>query len=87
MKTKTSLKTHSMNRSFRRCGGVMGLLSALALIWVAVLPAVRAQLGFGRLRVAYVGDSPVPPEIDRWARALGITVRYYNPFQKGETNA
>jgi len=42
MKTKTSLKTHSMNRSFRHCGRVMGLFSALALIWVALLPAVRA---------------------------------------------
>jgi long-subunit acyl-CoA synthetase (AMP-forming) len=50
-----------------------------------VLPAVRAQLGFGKLRVAYVGDHAIPTEIDHWARALGITVRYINPFRKGET--
>ena len=31
-----------MNRSFRHCGRVIGLFSALALIWVALLPAVRA---------------------------------------------
>ena len=42
MKTKTSLTKNSMNRSFRHCGRVMGLFSALALIWVALLPAVRA---------------------------------------------
>src|SRR6266568_1233337 len=35
-------QTHSMNRWFRHCGRVMGLFSALALIWVALLPAVRA---------------------------------------------
>jgi long-chain acyl-CoA synthetase len=62
-----------------------GLLAALANL--LVLPAVRGQLGFGRLRVAYVGDRAVPPEIDHWARALGITVRHINPFQKGETHA
>jgi long-chain acyl-CoA synthetase len=62
-----------------------GLTGALAN--VLVLPAVRAQLGFGRLRVAYVGDRTVSAEIDQWARALGITVRYVNPFHKGETHA
>jgi long-chain acyl-CoA synthetase len=61
-------------------GGVMGVLANRL-----VLPAVRAQLGFGKLRVAYVGDRPIPSEIDRWARALGVTVRYINPFQNGET--
>ncbi len=63
-------------------GGPMGGLAN-----VLVLPAVRGQLGFGRLRVAYVGDRAIPPEIDHWARGLGITVRYFNPFQKGETHA
>jgi long-chain acyl-CoA synthetase len=63
-------------------GGLMATLANLL-----VLPAVRGQLGFGRLRVAYVGDRAIPPEIDQWARALGITVRYINPFQKGETHA
>ena len=66
-------------------GPYAGLAATLANL--LVLPAVRGQLGFGKLRVAYVGDRPVPPEIDRWARALGITVRYINPFQKGETHA
>jgi long-chain acyl-CoA synthetase len=66
-------------------GAAGGLPAALANL--LVLPAVRAQLGFGRLRIAYVGDHSIPPEIDRWARALGITVRYINPFRKGETHA
>jgi long-chain acyl-CoA synthetase len=63
------------------CGGPM---SALANI--LVLPAVRAQLGFGRLRVAYVGDRAIPTDVGQWARALGITVRYIDPFQKGDAN-
>lgn len=54
---------------------------------VLVLRAIRGQLGFGKLRVAYVGDRVVPDEILRWAAALGITVRYFNPFQQGETHA
>ncbi len=66
-----------------RAGG--GALGALAN--VLVLPAVRAQLGFGKLRIAYVGDHAIPPEIDHWARALGITVRHINPFLKGKTRA
>jgi long-chain acyl-CoA synthetase len=52
-----------------------------------VLPAVRGQLGFGKLRVAYVGDGAISPEIEQWARGLGITVRYINPFQQGGTHA
>ena len=51
-----------------------------------VLPAIRGELGFGRLRVAYVGDAPVSVETGRWASALGITVKYINPFE-GETHA
>ncbi len=62
-------------------GGLMGTLANLL-----VLPAIRGQLGFGKLRVAYVGDRAIPVEISDWARALGITVRYINPFQKGETH-
>jgi len=63
-------------------GGPMGFLANLL-----VLSAVRAQLGFGKLRVAYVGDRAIPAEIDAWALSLGIKVRYINPFQKGETHA
>ena len=64
--------------------GASGGLSGAAAN-VLVLPAVRAQLGFGKLRIAYVGDRSIPAEIDHWARALGITVRFINPFRKGET--
>jgi long-chain acyl-CoA synthetase len=62
-------------------GGMMG-----ALANVLVLPAIRGQLGFGRLRVAYVGDRGLSNEVAGWARALGITVRYLNPLQKGDTH-
>ncbi len=61
-----------------------GLMSSLANLMV--LPAIRGQLGFGKLRVAYVGDRAITDEINDWARALGITVRYINPFLKGETH-
>jgi long-chain acyl-CoA synthetase len=63
-------------------GAAGGLSGALANF--LVLPPVRAQLGFGKLRVAYVGDRAIPPEIDQLARALGITVRLINPFRNGE---
>jgi len=62
-------------------GGLLGSLANLM-----VLSAIRGQLGFGKLRVAYVGDHAIPAEISDWARALGITVRYINPFLKGETH-
>ena len=62
-------------------GGLMAWLANLL-----VLPAVRSQLGFGQLRVAYIGDRAVPAETDRWARALGITVRLINPFKTGGTH-
>jgi long-subunit acyl-CoA synthetase (AMP-forming) len=62
-----------------------GLMAAIAN-WM-VLPAVRGELGFGRMRIAFVGDRPVSGEIGDWARALGITVRYINPLQKGENHA
>jgi long-subunit acyl-CoA synthetase (AMP-forming) len=40
-----------------------------------VLRAVRRELGLARLRLAYVGAAPVPPEVRRWAAALGIAIR------------
>lgn len=47
-----------------------------------VLRSVRTHLGFGNLRIAYVGDGKISPEAERWATGLGITVRHINPFQK-----
>lgn len=40
-----------------------------------VLRAVRRELGLARLRLAYVGAAPVPPEQRRWAAALGIDIQ------------
>ena len=51
-----------------------------------VLSAVRAHLGFGKLRVAFTGDAPISSEISQWAQALGVTVRHINPFQQGGTH-
>lgn len=46
-----------------------------------VLRSVRNHLGFGKLRVAYVGDGAISPETDHWAKGLGIVVRHIDPFQ------
>jgi long-chain acyl-CoA synthetase len=51
-------------------GGPFAMLAR----WL-VLRAVRRELGLARLRLAYVGAAPVPPELRRWAAALGITIR------------
>jgi long-chain acyl-CoA synthetase len=66
-------------------GASGGLMASLANL--LVLPAVRAQLGFGKLRIAYGGDRAIPDQIALWARGLGITVRYIDPLQTGETHA
>ena len=50
-----------------------GLLARLL-----VLNAVRRELGLSRLRHAYIGATPLPPEIEPWASALGITIQQIN---------
>jgi long-chain acyl-CoA synthetase len=50
-----------------------GPLAALAR--VCVLRAVRQELGLSRLRHAYIGAASPPPEIGRWAQALGIAIQ------------
>ena len=54
------------------------IASGGALAKFFVLDAVRRELGLGRLRHAYTGAVALPPEIERWAAALGITVQYVN---------
>jgi long-chain acyl-CoA synthetase len=51
-------------------GGPSALLARLL-----VLRAVRRELGLGRLRHAYIGVASLPPEIERWAMALGIVIQ------------
>lgn len=52
-------------------GGVAAWLAR-----VAVLHAVKREIGLGRLRVAYAGGTRLPPEIERWAAALGIRIQH-----------
>ena len=40
-----------------------------------VLNALRRELGLSRVRRAYVGASALPPEVQLWAKALGIGVQ------------
>ena len=49
-------------------GPMRGLANSL------VLSAVREELGFSKLRVAFVGEGKIPDQIETWARALGITI-------------
>jgi long-chain acyl-CoA synthetase len=51
-----------------RKGPMRGLANSL------VLAAVREELGFSKLRVAFVGEGKIPDQIGAWARALGITI-------------
>jgi long-chain acyl-CoA synthetase len=50
-----------------------GLQATLAR--VCVLRAVRRELGLNRLRHAYIGATPLSPDIERWAKALGIVIQ------------
>jgi long-chain acyl-CoA synthetase len=51
-------------------GGLQAQLARLC-----VLRAVRRELGLSRLRHAYTGAASPPPEIGRWAAALGIAIQ------------
>jgi long-chain acyl-CoA synthetase len=53
-----------------RLGGTKGRLADLL-----VLRAVRREFGLSRLRLAYVGGTPVGPAAADWARSLGIAVQ------------
>jgi long-chain acyl-CoA synthetase len=46
-----------------------------SLARLAVLRAVRRELGLARLRLAYIGAERLPPEITQWTAALGIAVQ------------
>ena len=50
-----------------------GLQASLARL--AVLRAVRRELGLNRLRHAYIGAASLPSDIGRWAKALGVTIQ------------
>jgi len=53
-----------------------------------VLRAVRRELGMSRLRLAFVGNEPIPAQSLDWARALGITVRQVtDPAELGQGDA
>ncbi len=53
-----------------RLGGSVGSLADLL-----VLRAVRREIGLNKLRVAYIGGSPVPPLVEHWTQALGIRIQ------------
>jgi long-chain acyl-CoA synthetase len=55
--------------------GARGGLAA-QLARVGVLRAVRRELGLSRLRCAYTGGGKLTPDIERWAKALGITIQH-----------
>ncbi|MGA9013760.1 MAG: AMP-binding protein [Acetobacteraceae bacterium] len=52
-------------------GGPMAMMAQLC-----VLRAVRRDLGLSRLRCGYIGGAALPPEIERWAAALGVAIQH-----------
>ena len=53
-----------------RAGGSVGRVADLF-----VLQAIRREFGLSKLRLAYVGGTPVAPAAVDWARSLGITIQ------------
>jgi len=53
-----------------RRGGIQAMLANLI-----VLRSVRRELGLNKLRLAYVGGRPVPPNVEAWSTALGISIQ------------
>jgi len=48
-----------------------------AMAWIArklVLGSVRREMGLARLRLACIGASALPPDVERWYLALGIAM-------------
>ena len=64
---------HAVSRGDRR-GSARRRCGMLARL--CVLRAVRRELGLSRLRRAYIGARLLPPDIERWAAALGITIQH-----------
>jgi len=58
---------HSLYRSAMAMGGPLARF--------CVLRAVRRELGLSRLSRAYIGAASLPPDIEHWAKALGITIQ------------
>ena len=54
-----------------------GRAAACRRCWRASACCTRsgANSGLSRLRLAYIGAASLPPEIERWAAALGITIQ------------
>jgi hypothetical protein len=48
-----------------------------------VLHAVRREFGLNRLRLAYVGGTPVGPAAMDWARSLGVAIQRIDEFVVG----
>jgi hypothetical protein len=48
-----------------------------------VLQAVRREFGLNRLRLAYVGGTPVAPVSIDWARSLGIAIERVDELEPG----
>jgi long-chain acyl-CoA synthetase len=61
-----------------RTGGPKARLANLL-----VLQAVRREFGLNKLRLAYVGGTPVPPAAVDWARSLGIAIQRVDEYAVG----
>jgi long-chain acyl-CoA synthetase len=68
--TATQRMTYGWALRAGRLGGSQGRLAGLL-----VLPAIRREFGLNRLRLGYVGGTPVAPAALDWARSLGIAIQ------------
>jgi long-chain acyl-CoA synthetase len=75
--TRAADAATSLQRSLYRwavaAGSRGGAMAGLANL--LVLRAVRRELGLARVRLAYVGETELGPELETWAGALGIAIR------------
>jgi hypothetical protein len=80
MKTKTSARTTSMNRSCRACGTVPAVLLALALVWFAPSPQARAVCQEGCLTNdnTALGDDVLLSNTGSDNTAIGFNALYGN---------
>jgi long-chain acyl-CoA synthetase len=72
--TKAATRTQRMIYDWALRAGRLGRSNS-RIADLLVLQAVRREFGLNKLRLAYVGGSPVAPAPMDWARSLGIAIQ------------
>jgi long-chain acyl-CoA synthetase len=80
--TRTQRVIYNWSLHAGRVGGPAGRLADLF-----VLQAIRREFGLGKLRLAYVGGTPVTPAANDWAHSLGIAIQRVDEYAVGSDQA